>query len=230
MHTLGWHCSARYHVVEAHFLCLHLLRYEAGVRLCLECAFQGDVRCATPHQLDEVPVLACAVAVTLDVAYQLAVCLACRVEAEGGLYLVVLQVAIYGLGTTYHLHSVLLGSIVFGQDAGVGVRVVAADYHEGLDAELAEDLDTALELGFLLQLCPSGADDVESAGIAVLVDEGIREFHVLVVNQAARSHEEAVKLAFGVQRLHAVVESAYYVVASGSLSAAQDDSHVEGSD
>ena len=123
-------------VVETHLLLLHLLADETDVGLCLQCALQCDVACAAAHKLDEVPVLACTVAVTLYVADELRVGLACCVEAKAGLNLLVLQVAVDGLGATDDLHAILLGCIVLCQHAGVGVAVVTADNHESLDAEL----------------------------------------------------------------------------------------------
>ena len=70
------------HIVKRHILCLDFLADKADVRLGLESALKGDVRCAAAHELDEVPVLAGGVAVTLDVADQFGICLAGCVETE----------------------------------------------------------------------------------------------------------------------------------------------------
>ena len=109
------------------------------------------MRSRTAHQLDEVPIFACRVAVALDVADYFRVGLAGSVETEAGLNHVVLQVTVDGLGTTDNLYAVVLCSIVFSQYAGVRVGVVAADDNQRLDAQLFQNFITLLELVFLLQ-------------------------------------------------------------------------------
>ena len=64
-----------------------------------------------------------------------------------------------------------MGSIVFGQHAGVGVRVVAADNHHCLDVELADDLQSFFKLLFLFQLGSARPNHVEAACVAILVNE-----------------------------------------------------------
>ena len=115
------------HVVKRHFLFLNFLGNETDVGLRLESTFQSDMRSRTPHQLNEMPVLAGTVAVTLDIANQLAVGLAGSIETKTCLNLVVLQVTINRLGAANHLHAIFLGSIVFGQNTGIGVGIVAAN-------------------------------------------------------------------------------------------------------
>ena len=110
-------------LVQALLLGLDLFGDEADVRLGLEGALKGDVGGAAPHHLDEMPVLAGGVAVALDVADELAVGLAGGVEAEGSLDLAVLEVAVDGLGASDDLDAVLLGGIVLGEYACVGVGV-----------------------------------------------------------------------------------------------------------
>ena len=174
------------------------------------------------------PVFACAVAVALDVADELAVGLACGVESETGFNLLVLEVTIDGLGAANHLYAVVLGRIVLGQHTGIGIGVVSADDYQCLDAQLTENLDAALKLGFLLQLGATRTNDIETAGVAILVDELIGKLDILVVDQAAGTHQEAVKLALGIEALDAIVESADYIVSAGCLSAGEDDAHAKG--
>ena len=215
-------------IVERHLLSLYLLADEADIGLALQSALQSDVRSRTTHHLDEVPVLAGRVTVALNVTNQLRVGLTSGVETERGLNLLVLQVTVDGLRATDYLHTVLLGSIVFSQHASVGVRVVTTNDNESLDAQLAQNLDTALELCFLLQLCTTGTNDVETTSVAILVDELIGEFHILVVNQTARSHKETVELRVLVQRLNTVVETADDIVTARSLTTREDDTYVDG--
>ena len=96
------------------------------------------------------PVLACRVAVALDVADEFGVCLAGCVETERCLDLLIFEVAVDSLWTSDDLYAVLLCCIVLSEHACVGVGVVAADDDEGLDAEFAEKLDTLLKLLLLL--------------------------------------------------------------------------------
>ena len=217
-----------HHVIQAHLLGLHLLTDEADVGLSLQGALQCDVAGAAAHELDEVPVLAGAVAVALDVSDELAVGLASGVEAEAGLDLLVLQVAVNRLGAADDLYAILLGGIVLSEDAGVGVAVVATDDDECLDVQLAQDLDTLLELLHLLQLRAAGADDVEATGVAVFVDDVSSELHVLMIHEAAGAEDEAVELGGGVDALDTVEEAADNVVTARSLTAAEDDAHVDG--
>ena len=208
-------------LVERHVLCLYLLGYEADVGLALQGAFQGDVAGRTSHELDEVPILACRVAVALNVADELRVCLCGSVEAEGSLYLAVLEVAVYGLRAAYYLYAVVLCGIVFGQYAGVGVRVVAADDDKRLDIKLAHNLKTLLKLLHLFQLGASRAYHVEAAGVTVVVDEVFGYLDVFMVNQSARAEDKAVQLVLRVHLLYGVKQSCYDVVAAGGLSAAK---------
>ena len=185
------------------------------------------MRSATAHELDEVPVLAGTVTVALDVADELRVGLTSGIETERGLNLLVLQVAVDGLGATDNLYAILLGSIVLGQNTSVGVRVVATDDNQCLDAELLEDLITCLELALLLQLGTARTDDVETTGVAVLVDELVGELNILVVNQTTRTHQEAIELAVLVERLDTVIKTADNIVTTRSLTARENDTYVD---
>ena len=122
-----------HNIVQRHILCLYLLRNQADIRLALQCALKGDMRSRATHQADEVPVFLCRVSVALDVTNQLAVHFASGVEAERGLNHVVLQVAVDGLRAANHLNTAFLLQVILCQHAGIGVRVVAANNHDGLD-------------------------------------------------------------------------------------------------
>ena len=224
-HDVG---DVAYNVVEAHCLSLNLLTYEADVRLGLQSALQGDVACAAAHEFDEVPVFAGRVAVALDVTDELAVGLAGCVKTEAGLDLLVLQVAVDGLRAADHLHAILLGCIVLGKNAGVGVGVIATDDHESLDIQLAQDLDAFLKLLHLLQLRTAGTDDVETAGVTVFINDVGCQLHIVVVNETAGAEDEAVELGIGVDALDAVEETADDVVSARSLTAAENYAYVDG--
>ena len=215
-------------VVQSEVFCLDFLRDKADVGLCLKSALKGDVRCRTAHELDEMPVFACRVAVALDVADNLAVGLASGVEAERSLDLVVLQVAVDGLGTADYLHAVVLCSVVFGQNACVGVGVVAADDYESLDVELAQNLDALFKLLFLLEFGAAAADEVEATSVAVVFEQLFGNLDVFVVNETAGAHEKTVEAVFGVELLHFVKQTRDYVVSARSLAAAEDYAHVDG--
>ena len=221
-------CDVSHHVVEALFLSLHFFGDEADVGLHLQGAFEGDVRSRATHEFDEVPVLASGVGVALDVTDHFCVSFASGVETERSFDLVVLEVTVDGLGATDDLHAGVLGCEVFGQYASVGVGVVAADDYDGVDAQLANDLETLFKLCFFLELGATRTDHVETAGVAIFVDQGVVHLDVLVVDETAGAHEEAVELGIGVLLFQTVVETANHVVTAGSLSARKDDADVDG--
>lgn len=57
----------------------------------------------------------------------------------------------------------LLGAEVLGEDGGVGVRVVAADHDEAIEAEAFAYGAAGGKLGGSLDLVAPGTDDVEAA-------------------------------------------------------------------
>ena len=134
-------CQVVDNLGEGHILSLDLLADDADVGLALQGALKGDVAGGTAHELDEMPVFLCGVAVALDVADYLAVDLGGGVETEGGLNHLVLEVAVDGLGAADNLDACADAVVVFGQHCGVGVGVVAADDDEGGDAEFLEDFE-----------------------------------------------------------------------------------------
>ena len=82
------------------------------------------------------PILLGGIGVALDIADDLAEGLGGGVEAEGAFDVLVLQVAVDGLGAADHLHAGVVGGKVLGQHSRVGVGIVAADDHDGVDAVL----------------------------------------------------------------------------------------------
>ena len=210
---------------EGHLLLSHFLANQADVGLGFQGAFQRHVGSGTTHDLDKVPILLGGVGVALDVADDLAVGLGSGVEAEGALDVLVLQVAVDGLGATNHLNAAIVGGKILGENRGVGVGVVAADDDDGGDAMLLADAlgNGELLLGF--QLGSAGADDVKSAGVAVLVDVFVVEDYVVVLQQAAGAALEAVEDVFLVAGLQRVVQTADDVVAAGRLTAGKDHAH-----
>ena len=173
------------------------------------------------------PVFACRIAVALNVTDELRVSLTSCIETERSLNLLVLQVTVDSLRTTDYLNAILLGSIVLSENAGVGVRVVTTDDNECLDTELTENLDTLLKLVFLLQLCTARTDDIETTSVTVLVHELRSNLHIVVINETARTEDEAIELVSWVERLHAVEETRNHVVTARSLTARKDNTYVE---
>ena len=227
--TMGYgRCDVFDDVVEGLIFSLNFFRDDADIGLCLQSAFQSDVRGRTPHEFNEVPVFAGRITVAFDVADELAVGFCGRIEAEGGFDLVVLEVAVDGLGTTDHLHAVVLGGIIFGQDASVGIGVVAADDDDGPNVELADNFEPFFKLFGRFELGASATDHVKSTGVAIVVEEVGRNFDIVVIHESAGPHEESVQTVVGVEPFHLVEESGDDVMSAGSLSAAQNDTHVDG--
>ena len=173
------------------------------------------------------PVLLGRVAVAHDVADHLRVNLCSGVEAERCLDLAVLEVAVDGLWAADNLHVSTDGLVVFGEHAGIGVGVVTTNDYESLDVESLKNLKTLVELLLLLELGTARADDVETTGVAVLVDDVASELNVVVLNEAGRAEDEAVETVLGIEALHAVEETRDNIMTTRSLAAREDDAYVE---
>ena len=186
------------------------------------------MRSRAPHELDEVPVLAGRVTVTLDVTDDFSINLGSGIEAEGGLDLLVLQVAVDGLGATDDLDRRTDALIVFGQDCSVGVGVVTTDDDERTDIELLEDFEALVELLLLLELGTTRADDVEATRVAILVDDVGRQLDIVVLDETIRTHKEAIEATISVDLLHAVEDTCDDVVPARSLTTREDDTDVDG--
>ena len=216
-----------YDVVEGHFLSFYFLGDEADIRLALECAFEGNVTCRTPHEADEVPVFLGGVSVALDVTDEFGIGLTSGVETERGLDHLVLEVPVDGLRTTDNLDTALFLEVVLSEHASVGVRVVTTDDDYGLDAEFLTNLNTVIELPSLFEFGTTGTDDIEAAGVTVLVDDGAGEFLILTVNQTGRTTEEAVQFILRVEGFQTVIQTADHIVTAGSLTAGENHTDVK---
>ena len=214
-------------LLEGELLCGDLLRDDARLRVCLECAFQCDVGCGAPHQLDEVPVFACAICVAHDVSDQFRVDLGCGVEAEGDFDPCVLEVSVDSLRASDHLDSGVLGEEILRQGAGIRIRVVPADDDNCGDAMLLAGRHDLLKLLLGLELCAPAADHVKATRIAVAVDDFVRQEDLLVLDESRRASEESEELVFGVKLLESVVESRDHIVSAGGLSSGEDDASLD---
>ena len=186
------------------------------------------MRSRATHELDEVPVLAGRVTVTLDVTDDFSINLGSGIEAEGGLDLLVLQVAVDGLGATDDLDRRTDALVVFGQDCSVGVGVVTTDDDERTDIELLEDFEALVKLLLLLELGTTRTDDVEATRVAILVDDVGRQLDIVVLDETIRTHEEAIEATISVDLLHAVEDTCDDVVPARSLTTREDDTDVDG--
>ena len=142
--------------------------------------------------------------------------------------MLVLEVTVDGLGHTDNLHAGIMSLVVFGQNGGIGVAVITTDDYQSRDFEFAQNLQTGLKLFRLFKLGAARADNIKATSIAVLFNHVACDFNVAMLDKTVRSAQEAVQTAVLVQRLDAVIETADHVVTTGCLSAAEDDTHVEG--
>ena len=172
------------------------------------------------------PIFTGRIAVTLDIANQFAVCFGSRIKTERSFYLIILQVAIDGLGAADHLHAIVLGSIILGQHTSIGIGVIATDNDNGLDVELANHFESLFKLLLLLQFGTSGTDHVKTACVTVFVNDVGSKLFVVVVNKSARPHEETIKAIVRIQALDGIEKTANHIVAAGSLAAPQNHSDI----
>ena len=113
------------------------------------------------------------------------------------------------------------------QNTGVGIGVISADDDQRGDPALFAVFPGGDELLFGLKFGTSGTDHIESAGIAVGVDDLIGQLHRLVFDQTVGSLEETEDAAVGVEALESVIDTGNDVVSAGSLSAGEDDSDID---
>ena len=173
----------------------------------------------TSHDLDEVPVLLCGVSVTLDVADELGICLCSCIETERSLDVLVLEVAVDGLGAADDLDACVLCSHVFSESSSVCVGIVAADDHDSGETVLFCIFSNSVELLFCLELCSAGTDDVETACVSVCVDELVVELYIVVLKKSVRSLLEAEELILRICSLKSVIKTGDDVVSARSLTA-----------
>ena len=133
------------------------------------------------------PVFLCRVAVALDVADNFRVNFASGVETERHFDRIVLQVAVDSFRATDNLNACADFLVVFSQNGSICVRVVATDNDEGFDAELLYYFKTFVELFFFFEFCSAGADDVETACVAIFVDDVGCQFDVFMIDKSVRS-------------------------------------------
>ena len=185
------------------------------------------MRSRTTHQLDEVPVFTCRIAVALNVTDELRVSLTSCIETERSLNLLVLQVTIDSLRTSDYLNAILLSSVVLCKYTSIGVRVVTTDDYESLDTKFAKNLDTLLKLVFLLQLSTARADDIKTTSIAVLVHDFRSNLHVVVIYETTRTENETIKFVSWVESLYTIEKTRNHVVTTRSLTTREDNTYIE---
>ncbi len=111
---------------------------------------------------------------------------------------------------------------VLSKDCCVCVGIVAADDHDRGKAMLLGNFYYDLKLSRCLEFGSAGADDIESAGVSVLVDEVVSHLDIVVVDQSARAALEAEKNVIFISRFQRIIKTADNIVSAGSLSAGKD--------
>ena len=216
------------YVVQSLVFRLNLLRNETDVRLRLEGAFKCDMRGRTPHEFYEMPVFACRITVAFNISNQFRIRFRGRIETERCFNLVVLQVAIDSLRTANNLYSVLLRCIIFGKHAGIRIRVVAPNDDNCIYIELANNLQSFLELLNLFELCSARANHVEASGVTILLYEIGCDFNIVVVNQSARPHEESVQSIVWIEFFQLIEQTRNHIMSSRCLSTGENHTHIDG--
>ena len=210
---------------QGHLLFRHFLRDQADVRLCFQCALKCNMGSTATHDLDEVPVLLRGVAVSLDIADQLTVCLGSRIKSEGSLDIFILQIAVDGLRASDDLNACIMCSHVLSKNRCIGIGVVAADDNDSSDAMLLADLSRNCELLLGLQFGSAGADDIKTAGVPELINVLIFHDDVVVLKESARAALESIQYIVLVGCLQRIIQTADNIVSAGSLSAGQDNAY-----
>ncbi|OAV75147.1 hypothetical protein Barb7_01270 [Bacteroidales bacterium Barb7] len=215
-----------YNIVQRQVLCFHLFGNDADVRLCLKGTFKGDVGSGASHELDEVPVFAGRVAVAFNVADDFGIYLAGSVETERGFNLFVLQIAVDGFRATDDLYARTNRLVVFSQHTGVCVGIISSDDNQCLDVKLLQYFKPFVELLCGFQLCPPRTDHVETARVAVFVNNVGSQFPVCMFNQTGGTQDKAVQAGSPVDSLDAVEQAGYHVMPARSLSAGEDYAYI----
>ena len=121
--------------------------------------------------------------------------------------------------TSYHLHTIILGCIIFSQYTSICVRVVTTDDDNGFDIQFADNLKPFLKLFHLLQLCTARTYHIETACITVFIYNVLGQLHIIMVYESAGAENETIKPVFGIQLLYLIEKTCYHIMAAGSLSA-----------
>ena len=155
----------------------------------------------------------------MDVTDYFRISLAGSIESEAGFNHFILQVTVDSLRTTDYLYTIVLGCIIFGQYAGIGIRVVTTDNNQSFDIQFFQDLISFFELIFLLQLGTTRSDDIKTTGVTIFINNISCQLHIIMVYQTARAKDEAIKTAVFVQFLNTVEQTGNHVMSTRSLSA-----------
>mmetsp|Transcript_45020 Transcript_45020/g.128578 ORF Transcript_45020/g.128578 Transcript_45020/m.128578 type:complete len:378 (-) Transcript_45020:214-1347(-) len=199
-----------------------LLTQETGVRPREQGHLEGDVRGRATHEPDQVVVFLRAERVDRDVAHEVGVGLAGRVEAEGdGDVRRALEVAVDGLGGADHLRLAAVGLEVLSQNCAVGVGVVAADDHEAVEVDALADRQRVLELLLGLNLVPAAAQHVKAASVAEAVHDLVADLHKVAAEYAMRPIKEPDHGRILMPVLDAIEDASDNVVTPRSLTARQ---------
>ena len=220
-------CNVLDDLLQLHLLGLDFFRDQADVRVGLESGFESDVRSATAHELDEVPVLLGGVGIAHDVADEFGVGLHGGVETEGGFDVFVLEVTVDGLRAAANHAACAVGLEVFTENSSVGVGVVTTDDHDSVELLGLGNSHALLELFFSFELGTAGLDDVESASVAVSVHDLFVDHDELAVFEARRTAEEAEELGILADALDTVEDTRNHVVSTRSLATGEHHAHVE---
>ena len=204
-------------IFKRHLSGSNFFRNNRNVRLGLQRAFQRDMTGAASHQFDEVPIFLGRVGITPDIADKFAVYTAGSIKTKGSFNAIILQVAVNCLRTADDVNANAVLLVVFSQQTGVGIGVVTADDYQRLDSKFFTVLLGRLEMFFGFQFSTSGTDHIKTTGIAVGVNDLIRQKDLFTFNQTVRPLEEAVKFARRIQRFQPVIKPSNYVVTARSL-------------
>ena len=94
-----------------------------------------------------------------------------------------------------------MSSKVLSQNCCVCIGIVTADNYNRSDSVLLAYLGGNLELLLGFQLGSAGADDIETAGITVLIDVCIIKNNLIVFDQTTGTALETVKNVFLIRSL-----------------------------
>jgi hypothetical protein len=128
-----------------------------------------------------------------DVADALAVGFAGRVEPETNLHEFVLQVPVDGLRHPDHSDLAALGQKVLRQQPRVGVRVVAPDDYQPVQAQCLAVLKRIRKLLRLFDLVPARTYHVKATSVLVLEDDVLSQLLVAVRVNADWAVQKAIQ-------------------------------------